>query len=70
MAETQENTGTAVAEAQTSDRYTIKHRPHYRQWEVLDPAGELVCVTVYLVGARSILRHFGKEWDEVRPGTR
>jgi hypothetical protein len=69
MAEAQESSGTAAA-AQTNDRYTIKHRPHYRQWEVLDPAGELVCVTVYLVGARSILRHFGKEWDEVRPAAR
>jgi hypothetical protein len=66
MAETQESTVTAAA-AETGGRYTIKHRPHYRQWEVLDPDGELVCVTVYLVGARSILRHFGKEWDEVRP---
>jgi hypothetical protein len=69
MAETQESTVTAAA-VEKNDRYTIKHRPHYRQWEVLDPTGELVCVTVYLVGARSILRHFGKEWDEVRPAAR
>jgi hypothetical protein len=69
MAETQESTATAAA-VEKNDRYTIKHRPAYRQWEVLDPNGELVCVTVYLVGARSILRHFGKEWDEVRPAAR
>ena len=66
MIEAQESTVTEAA-AEPKDRYTIRHRPAYRQWEVLDPAGELVCVTVYLVGARSILRHFGKEWDEVRP---
>lgn len=34
--------------------YTIKRR--HRHWEVLDPAGELVCLTVYRRGAREVVR--------------
>jgi hypothetical protein len=46
-------------------RYTIKRRPYTRHWEVLDPEGELVCLTAYRRGARALLRHFGEEsWNE------
>jgi hypothetical protein len=36
--------------------YTIRHRERSRFWELLDPAGELVCLTVYRRGAREVLR--------------
>lgn len=64
MAETQDSTVEHPLE-EVNDRYTIKHRPHARQWEVLDPRGELVCVAAYRRGARALLRHFGKEWNEI-----
>jgi hypothetical protein len=34
--------------------YTIERRD--RHWEVRDPAGELVCLTVYKCGAREVVR--------------
>ena len=37
--------------------YTITRR--YRQWEVRDPAGELVCLTVYKCGAEEVVRRLG-----------
>ena len=34
--------------------FTIKRRD--RHWEVRDPAGELVCITVYKRGAQEVVR--------------
>ena len=34
--------------------FTIRRRK--RNWEVLDPAGELVCVTLYKCGALEVVR--------------
>ncbi|HEX5726332.1 MAG TPA: hypothetical protein VFX98_12745 [Longimicrobiaceae bacterium] len=34
--------------------YTISQRR--RHWEVRDPAGELVCLTVYKCGAKEVVR--------------
>ena len=36
--------------------YTIRKKERSRFWEVLDPAGELVCLTVYRRGAREVVR--------------
>lgn len=36
--------------------YTIRKQEKGRFWEVLDPAGELVCLTVYRRGAREVVR--------------
>lgn len=36
--------------------YTIKKRDGYRDWMVIDPQGELVCLTVYRRGAREVVR--------------
>lgn len=36
--------------------YTIQRRERSRFWEVLDPAGELVCLTVYKRGAAEVVR--------------
>lgn len=36
--------------------YTIRKREKTRWWEVLDPTGELVCLTVYRRGAREVVR--------------
>ena len=29
---------------------------HYRSWKVLDPQGELVCLTLYRRGAEEVVR--------------
>ena len=34
--------------------YTI--RSHGRNWRVIDPAGQLVCITVYKKGALEVVR--------------
>ena len=34
--------------------YTIRRR--YRHWEVRDPGGNLVCLTVYKCGAEEVVR--------------
>jgi hypothetical protein len=34
----------------------IIKQTHSRWWEVRDPAGELVCLTVYRKGAREVVR--------------
>jgi hypothetical protein len=34
--------------------YTIAR--HFRYWEVRDPTGQLVCLTVYKCGAREVVR--------------
>jgi hypothetical protein len=36
--------------------YRIVKQTKSRWWEVLDPAGELVCLTVYRRGAREVVR--------------
>ena len=36
--------------------YTIKQRHGYRDWMVIDPQGELVCLTVYKRGAAEVVR--------------
>jgi hypothetical protein len=36
--------------------YTYQKRERTRWWEVRDPAGELVCLTVYRRGAREVVR--------------
>jgi hypothetical protein len=36
--------------------YRVEKRERTRWWEVLDPAGELVCLTVYRRGAREVAR--------------
>ena len=36
--------------------YTVRKREYTRWWEVRDPAGELVCLTVYRRGAREVVR--------------
>lgn len=36
--------------------YTIKKRHGYRDWMVIDPQGELVCLTVYKRGAVEVVR--------------
>ena len=45
-----------VTEAQEPASYTVQKREHTRWWKVLDPAGELVCLTVYRRGAREVAR--------------
>jgi len=44
----------SVAEQQPA--YTVVKRKNTRWWEVHDPAGELVCLTVYKRGAREVVR--------------
>ncbi|HEY0152956.1 MAG TPA: hypothetical protein VGB92_13220 [Longimicrobium sp.] len=44
-ATTEENTG-----------FRVEKREWTRWWKVLDPAGELVCLTVYRRGAREVAR--------------
>jgi hypothetical protein len=39
--------------------YTIKKRHGYRDWMVIDPGGELVCLTVYKRGAVEVVRRLG-----------
>lgn len=36
--------------------YTYEKKKHTRWWEVRDPTGELVCLTVYRRGAREVVR--------------
>jgi hypothetical protein len=36
--------------------FTIRKRKNSRWWEVLDPEGQLVCLTVYRRGAREVVR--------------
>lgn len=38
------------------EAYTVHKRQQTRWWEVRDPAGELVCLTVYRRGAREVVR--------------
>jgi hypothetical protein len=43
-------------EVKALDTYTYRKREDTRWWEVRDPAGELVCLTVYRRGAREVVR--------------
>jgi len=45
-----------TAAAGENPGYTIQKREWTRWWEVLDPEGELVCLTVYRRGAREVVR--------------
>jgi hypothetical protein len=38
--------------------YSIQ--PHGRYWQVVDVAGELVCLTVYKRGAREVVRRLSR----------
>lgn len=53
MTKKQDITGTCFT-APESRTYTIARR--YRHWEVRDPTGELVCLTVYKRGAQEVIR--------------
>ena len=54
MAEAQN--GDAPADAKTKPAYSVQKWGKSRYWQVLDPAGELVCLTVYRRGAREVVR--------------
>jgi hypothetical protein len=43
-------------EAKEPAGFTYQKRDRTRWWEVRDPAGELVCLTVYRRGAREVVR--------------
>ena len=45
---------TAAPAPQPAHGYTIRKR--HRDWEVIDPQGELVCLTVYKRGATEVVR--------------
>jgi len=45
-----------VTRAAEPTGYTIRKREKTRWWEVLDPTGELVCLTVYRRGAKEVVR--------------
>ena len=49
------DSGTSAA-AGENPGFTIRKRKWTRFWEVLDSAGELVCLTVYRRGAREVVR--------------
>jgi hypothetical protein len=36
--------------------YRIERRPGRTDWQVFDPAGDLVCLTVYKRGAEEVVR--------------
>jgi len=42
--------------AEENPRYTIQKSAKSRFWEVLDSAGELVCLTAYRRGAQEVVR--------------
>jgi hypothetical protein len=47
---------THAPEAKEPATFTYQKREDTRWWEVRDPAGELVCLTVYRRGAREVVR--------------
>lgn len=53
MADDAQNPGANPAAAQ-QPAFKIQRRD--RHWQVIDPAGELVCVTVYKRGAEEVIR--------------
>ena len=50
----------APATAEVNTGYTVEKREDTRWWKVLDPAGELVCLTVYRRGAREVARRLNE----------
>ena len=48
--------------------YTIQRRN--RHWEVRDPVGDLVCLTVYKRGAKEVVRRMTCLQDDVLAGAR
>jgi hypothetical protein len=51
---TMTRTQTAEAPAAAQPGYSI--RKHDRNWKVMDPAGQLVCITLYKKGAKEVVR--------------
>jgi hypothetical protein len=47
---------TRASDAKEPATFTYRKREYTRWWEVRDPAGELVCLTVYRRGAREVVR--------------
>jgi hypothetical protein len=47
---------TSPATHEENTGYRVEKREWTRWWKVLDPAGELVCLTVYRRGAREVAR--------------
>lgn len=56
MRRSQQTAAPAQIAAEVPGYYTFKKRKDTRWWEVLDPAGELVCLTVYKRGAAEVVR--------------
>ena len=52
----EQNDRTSAATVEENSSYTVRKREYTRWWEVRDPAGELVCLTVYRRGAREVVR--------------
>jgi len=50
----------ARGEGEQRPEYTMQKRVGTRFWEVLDPTGKLVCLTVYRRGARELLRRLNR----------
>jgi hypothetical protein len=53
---TQQQPTAQVPASEPQPSYTIEKEKKSRWWKVLDPAGELVCLTVYRKGAREVVR--------------
>jgi hypothetical protein len=56
MADVQDDAKVSVPEPRSQAGYAIIKQDKSRWWEVRDPAGELVCLTVYRRGAREVVR--------------
>ncbi|MPY86950.1 MAG: hypothetical protein GEU99_03420 [Luteitalea sp.] len=56
---TERMAGTVALMEQSERRYLIKRYRGTRYWQVLDPSGELVCLTVYRRGAAEVVRRLG-----------
>jgi hypothetical protein len=53
---TAQNEAAKPTQPETPPAFTYRKREDTRWWEVRDPAGELVCLTVYRRGAREVVR--------------
>jgi hypothetical protein len=51
-----QTTAAPASAAEPQPAFTIVKRKTSRWWEVRDPEGELVCLTVYRRGAREVVR--------------
>lgn len=47
---------TALALGRGGQRFLVERYRRTRYWQVLDPSGELVCLTVYKRGALEVVR--------------